>query len=449
VPACQTKPLAGVRVLELSTGIAGPIAGRFLAYFGAEVILVEPARGNRTPARGYGSNWLDLDDPALDAVRGDTSPALNEWHAGKLSIVLDLKTDPGQAAVRRLVPACDVLLTNFSRRAVAALQLDYPSVRTLRDDIVYVAMHGFGAEPGLPYADYVSYGPNQAALSGADELTGHPGGPPVISTSTYADFCSGYTGALAALAALEDRDRTGRGQLADMSQFAAVVSMLGPLLLDFEQNGHLARRAGNHAPRAAPRGVYRCRGQDAWVGIEVRTDAEFRSLAAVAHRPDWTADPRFSAARERARNPDELDEQIASWTSQHTPEEVAAWLQERGVPASALMDVADVLRDGHVASRGRWAFPPHARFGPDMTTQEAVHLSATPGSFDRAGPAFGQDVGYVLGQLCGYTDDEIDAMAEAGVTCRLAEPDTTLTRPYLAWAPGLLHNIEWPGSGRR
>jgi benzylsuccinate CoA-transferase BbsF subunit len=290
----------------------------------------------------------------------------------------------------------------------------------------------------------VSYGPNQAALSGADELTGYAEGPPAISTSTYADFCAGYTGALAILAALEDRDRTGHGQLVDMSQFAAVVSMLGPLLLDVERSGHVPQRAGNHSAAAAPRGVYPCRGTDAWCGIEVRTDDEFRSLAAAAGRADWLADQRFATVPARQDHRDELDGEIASWTRQHAPEEVAAWLQERSVPAFALLDVADVLRDGHVAGRGRWAFPPHARFGPDMTTQEAPQLSQTSGSFDRAGPALGQDTDYVLGQLCGYTAADIDALVQAGVTSRLAEPERTLTRPYLAWAPGLLHNIAWP-----
>jgi len=437
------RPLAGIRVFELSIAIAGPTCGRYLAHFGADVIKVE-SRHNPDPVRVIGSAWVPFDDPSIGDARPDTSPVINEFSAGKRSLGLDLKHPRGKEAAQRLLATCDVFLTNYSGPAVRELGLDYDAVRAVRPDIVYVAMHAFGAITDAPYYDYVAWGPNQAPLTGLDDITGYPGEPPAaIAAFGYPDYSSGIFAVIGTLAALEHRDDTGEGQLVDVSQFDATVSLLGPFLIDHERNGTTPARTGNRLPWSAPEGVYPCRGDDRWVAISADTDEAWRALAGVAGHPEWVDHARFANVEARIANHDALDEAIASWTVGHTADEVAAWLQAAGVAAGPVMDPPAMLADVHVADRGFWLVGEQARVGPDLVTGLPIRLSATPGGIERAGPSLGEDNAAVLGDVCGYSDEAQAALADAGAVFPMAAPDLRLRRPYLAWAPAAFPHLPW------
>jgi crotonobetainyl-CoA:carnitine CoA-transferase CaiB-like acyl-CoA transferase len=211
------KPLDGIRVFELSIAIAGPMCGRYLAHFGAEVVKVE-SRRHPDVIRLLGPGWLPKDRSGPE-VWADCGAMANEFMAGKRSVGVDLKTADGMAIARRLLERSDVFISNYSAPAVRSLGLDYESVRAVRPDVVYASISGFGAVPGTPYYDFVAWGPNQAPLVGLDDLTGWSDrAPSGFSVFSYPDFSNGLHATVAVLAALEHRDRTGEGQMIDLRE---------------------------------------------------------------------------------------------------------------------------------------------------------------------------------------------------------------------------------------
>lgn len=252
----DSRPLAGIRVLAHVVGIAGPIASRVFAWFGADVIRLE-SRVNPDLIRRVGSRWLGPDAHGPE-VWTDSSPLLNELWGGVRSVGLNLKDPEAFAAAERLIASCDVFLSNFSAPALRDSGLGYEALAALRPDLVYVVLPGFGATEGTPYHDYLAWGPNQAPLVGLDELTGWPDRPPAaIASIALPDYTNGLTGVVGALAALEHRDRTGEGQRVEVAQFEATVALLGDLFLDHELTGNVPGRAGNRGGWAAPRACTR------------------------------------------------------------------------------------------------------------------------------------------------------------------------------------------------
>jgi benzylsuccinate CoA-transferase BbsF subunit len=437
------RPLEGIRVFELSIAIAGPMCGRALAHFGAEVIKVE-SRRHPDVIRYLGSGWLAKDRFGPE-VWGDCGPAVSEFATGKRCLGLDCKSPEGKRVMRRLLERCDVFISNYSAPAVTALGLDYESVRAIRPDVVYASISGFGTDPTTPYYDFVSWGPNQAPLVGLDDLTGWGDRPPSgFSVTAFPDYSNGAHATVAVLAAILRRDATGEGEFIELAQLEATAATLGPWFGD-TQRGRAPRRDGNRVPGAAPHGLYPCRGSDRWVALAIFGDEEWRALCDAAEHPDWAEDPRFATAEARRANQDALDEAIAAWTRAATDEEIAERLQRAGVAAAPALDNARVAVDAQLRSRGFWALAEHARFGADLVTGNPIVLSATPGRQDRAGPSFGEDNDHVLGEVCGYSRAEIDALIEAKVVEPMASPaGVKLDRPYLPWIRHFMPELPWP-----
>ena len=395
--------LRGIRVLDFTWIHAGPSATRILSDQGAEVIKVES------------NNALSvIGGPASATARG--LGQRHNWNAGKLSISLNMKTTQGIDIAKRLAAVSDVVAENFSGRVMPSWGLDYDSIRTINPSVIMLSMSGFGRTG--PWKDRVSYGQTLQAWSGFTQLTGFPDADPSGPASAYSDAVGGMAGAQAVMLALIHRAKTGHGQWLDVSQFESLTSLLDTLVLDMSVNGPDAvlERTGNRTAHGggAPHGAYRCQGDDRWVAISVFTDEEWSAFAAAMGNPGWAADERFASAGSRERNADALDALVESWTMQHSAEDVMGLLQAAGVAAGMVQTGADLSRDPQLKERGFFHRVPDHQ-GEYRTIESAPYkLSRTPGSVARGAPAFAADMTYVLRELLGMTDDEVEDCAIAG-----------------------------------
>lgn len=424
------RALDGIRVFEIGIAIAAPGAGRALAFHGAEVIKVE-SQASPDVVRLLGSAWL-RDDEEHAAAWGDSSPYVPEMNADKKSIALELKTPEGRDAAHRLVAECDVFLANFSAKALVSLGLDYETVSKLRPDIVYVQLPGFGSDPTMPYYPFVAWGPNQAPLVGMDELTGYPDQEPAgIATIAPPDYLSAQHAVTAVLAGLAHRDATGEGMHVDVSQFETTIGMLGPFVMHHALTGVSQSRIGNRSLWAAPEGVYPCRGHERWIALSVESDEQWTALVALSGgRLD---DARWSTSEGRHEHHDDLDDALAQWTADHENGDLAARLQAAGIAAHLVATNEDVLQDEHIKQRGWYHITPSPRFTRELFHGHAIRMSATPGTFHRASPLFGEHTREVLAEVAGMDPADVDAMVTAGQAHDPPAPDMIIDRPYEQW----------------
>jgi crotonobetainyl-CoA:carnitine CoA-transferase CaiB-like acyl-CoA transferase len=393
------RPMAGLRVVDLTHDWAGPHATRILADYGAEVIKVEYAR-------------------RLDAMRGglkegrayDHHPRWHQLNRNKRSVTLDLADPADQATFRDLVAISDVIVESSRVGVLGRLGFGYDELSRIRPEIILVSMSPFG-QTG-PEASYAAYGGGLEALSGIQSLTAYgPGSRP--RRIREVDVTNGIMGTCAIMTALVYRQRTGRGQWVDLSQLEAATSgLIGDRLLECALNGGHDPPAGNRHPRLAPWGCYRCRGEDRWVAIAVRTDAEWRALCDIIARPAWGEDPRFASAPDRCRNRDEIDEEIGRWTILREDAEAMWALQAAGVAAGAVVDVADLRRDPHLAARGYFL---EAADGTGPHPGLPFRLSGGAGEVRTRGPHLGEHNTDVLGGLLGQPDPAIRTPSEEEV----------------------------------
>jgi len=396
-------PLDGIRVLDFTWVVAGPVACRILADQGAEVIKLERKVPGTLGPRRVG-------------LQGD----LNR---NKRSAAINMGTPRGVALARALAARSDIVIDNFSARVMRGWGLDYASLAGIKPDIICISMSGHGHTG--PRANYVSYGPTLQALSGFTAMMRDEDGEPAGYGYSYADMAGGYMGALAALIALWSRRRTGKGQFVDLSQFEALTSLIGPALLDIAVN-----RRAQEAPLwraqegpSAPHGLYRCRPRierdrrddDRWLAISIRSHAEWERFAAAIGSPPWAADPKFRTMFLRTRNHRELDQQVARWAADQDAEDAMAILQRNRVAAAVVANGADLCaRDPQLQSRGFW---PSVRLPGGSATQVTgvpFKLSRTPGSVRTAAPEIGDDNDYVLGELLGLSRAERAALIAEG-----------------------------------
>lgn len=333
-PRTGRAPLAGVRVLDFSHDWAGPHAARVLADYGAEVIKIEYPR-------------------RLDGMRGgyreriDDHPRFWQLHRNKRSVTLDLEQAEHYSCVCRLASDADIVLENSRPGVMAGLGLDYPALRELRADIIMVSMSAFGATG--PHSGYAGYGGTIEALSGLQSLTGYAGDARTRRVREM-DVVNGVFGANAAMAALVYRQRTGHGQWVDLSERETCAWLAGPEIVARDL-GALAERRGNRHARFAPQGCYACRGEDRWLTIAIRDNADWRALCEVMDAPDWMRDAGMNDVAARRDAHDAIDAVIAAWTADRPAERLESRLQARGVPAGMVRNARDLAEDAHLAAR--------------------------------------------------------------------------------------------------
>ena len=376
--------------------LAGPYATRLLADYGAEVIKVQ----SKLTATG--------------AEQNDTG-YFASWNRNKLGITLDLSRLEARQLALELVEKCDIVMENFTPRVMDGWGLGYDDLKLVKPDIVMISLSGFGHSG--PWRNYAALGATVQALSGLTHLTSYNGGHPEGIGFAYADHISGLYAALAALAALRRRDKTGQGAYVDISELEAACSMLGPALLDYSVNGRAAEPAGNKAEwgQAAPHGCYRCKGEDRWCVIAVFSEEEWQSLCNIMGQPQLARQDRFTSIRSRLENADELAILIETWTVNYTPREVMELLQSAGVPAASVNDARDLANDPQLNTRGFFAEPEHPVLGLTRADGNPIRMSAAPAACRKAAPLLGGDNRRVFIDILGMDEDKFKRYAADGI----------------------------------
>ncbi|HEX78218.1 MAG TPA: CoA transferase [Dehalococcoidia bacterium] len=396
--------LEGIRVIELCQYWAGPSVGRFLVPMGAEVIKIESKR-RPDGARGM--------PPHVDGIRGlNRGCMFYELNPGKLSVTLDLGRPEAIALVKQLVGISDIITQNFTPGVLAKLGLDYPVLRSVKEDIIMLSVTGFGTTG--PDKDHPAFGDTILGFTGIPNFTGYPGGPPEWIGTVILDPLAGLHGVVAVLAALEHRAKTGQGQYIDLAMTETGICCLPQAVMDFTMNRHVYPRMANRDNLMAPQGVYRCQGDDKWVAISIATDEEWQAFCRASKHEDWLQDERFSDAFRRWQNHDELDRLIGQWTINYTHYEVMHLLQRAGVAAGPVFDFQEMVADPHIRERGLFVHMSQPETGEMLATSLPFKMDGVAEELQHA-PEIGEHNEYVLGELLGLSKEKMAELQERGV----------------------------------
>ena len=391
--------LEGVRVLDLATFIAAPMAATLLGEFGAEVIKVEqPGEGDdlRRLGRQVGGVslwWL--------------SDARN-----KLSITCNLREPEGQALIRRLVRDTDVVTENFRPGTLERWKLDYETLRAENPGVILVRISAFG-QTG-PSREKPGFGRIAAAVGGISYLSGYPDRAPVSpGTPTIPDYLAGVMGALGALLALEARHRTGEGQVVDLALYEPIVRILDDAIPVFGALGHVRERIGSRAESAAPHNHFRTR-DGCWVAVACTNDRMFGRLAQAIGAPDLPA--RFPTMRDRLNWRDEVEGPVAAWVADRDATEALALLERAEVPCALVNSIRDLFEDPQVRARENVVAIPEPVLGEVHVPGVVPKLSRTPGEIRRLGARTpGADNEAVYLDRLGLSRAELDGLRARGV----------------------------------
>ncbi len=385
--------LAGVRVLDFTSLLAGPFATLFLGFLGAEIIKVESRMqvdGARRPPYSY-------DDP-------ENSPVFNTLNLNKQSVQLNLKESEAVDLALQIASVSDAVVENMRPGVMQRLGLSYDRLREVNPTLVMVSIsNGGGSGPESTFPGYANV---FNSMSGLGHLTGYPDAPPTeLRDSIDARVAS--TACLALLMGLFHRLRTGEGQFIDLSSRESIIVYTGEALMDYAMNGRVSQSQGNRDTDAAPQGCYPCQGDDAWVTISVAGQEEWRALCRATGHEEWLTDSRFADPLSRHSNQDELDEEIAEWTSARSAADAAETLQKAGVSAAPSMSSRDLVADDHLNARGTWGSIDHPFMGPQTVQGPPWKFSATPASIRTPGPLMGQHNPDVLVELLGVSEGQL------------------------------------------
>lgn len=401
-------PLTGVRVIEVTANWAGPCAGRDLADLGAEVIKIELV--TKPATRSFA--WLN--DDFTWPRHYDRSGYFNKLNRNKKAICLDLAKPLGKQTFLSLVDHADVVIENNAVRVMGNLGLSYAVLGARNPRLVMCSLSGFGSDG--PEAHYSAYGSNIETLSGLSSLLGYGPGEYFATGSYYADPATGNHAAIAIMAALHARRRSGRGQWIDMSLLEAVAPFFAASFLEYTTTGVVPEPVANRSRDLCPHNVYPAAGRDCWLAVAVRDETDFAALCRVtgfAPRPAELA-PGGVAAR-RAREA-EIDAAIARWAAPLDHNEAARRLQAAGVPGAPVMANWELFTDNHLNDRGFFVRTRHEEAGTLSYPGFPWRFEKTPASLRLAGPMFAEHNREVFGGLLGLAAAEIRALYDANVT---------------------------------
>ncbi|WP_416137970.1 CaiB/BaiF CoA transferase family protein [Halomonas sp. HK25] len=397
-PTSRQLPLAGLKVLELGQLIAGPFATKLLGEFGADVIKVEPP-GTGDPLR----KWRIIED--------GTSLWWHVQSRTKRSVTLDLRSEEGQAMVRRLAAEADVLVENFRPGTLEGWGLGYETLAKHNPGLIMVRVSGFG-QTG-PYRDKPGFGVIGEAMGGLRYLTGHPGEPSVRVGVSIGDSLSALYAVIGTLLALQERGRSGLGQEIDVALYESVFAMMESLLPEYDAAGHVRGPSGSALPGITPSNAYRTRDGD-FVLIAGNGDSIFKRLMEVIGRTDLGEDPALAHNDGRSRRAAQIDAAIEAWTVERGRDEILTALDEARVPAGYPYTAADIASDPHYLAREMIQTITRPNGKPLRVPGVLPRLSATPGRLGSGGPALGQHTDEVLDEL-GIDEATRTKLRDAGI----------------------------------
>jgi formyl-CoA transferase len=387
--------LDGMRVLDFTQYEAGPSCCQYLAWLGADVVKIEPPRGE--PGRKTG------------ASSGGKAQYYENYNANKRSVVIDGSTETGRDLIRRMVTGFDVFVENQGPRVMEKLGLDPPALQAVHPALIYARIKGYGLSG--PYADYRSFDMLAQAAAGLFSLTGAADGPPMRPGGTFGDTATGAHTAMAILAAYVQQQRTGEGQVIEMSMHEVMTMFIRTTgIRGWDLDGEPSPRIGNKLG-GAPSDMYECNpfGANDYVFIMAGTVKMWEALCKVIDRLDLLEDPRFANGQGREEHAELLGEIVRAWCRTKTKHEAMTLLSEAGIAASAVMDTQDVFHDPHLTERGFVREIPHPEHGSVLLLDKPFRLEKSYVPL-QAAPMLGADTDAVLRAELGLTADELTAL---------------------------------------
>ena len=403
-------PLAGLRVLDLTTYMAGPFAAMALADLGAEVIKIEAIQ-RLDSWRGLGGPRV-TDSNSVDRP-WERSPLFNAQHRNKLGITLNLSDEHGRELFKQLVAHSDVVLENYTARVMPNFGLAYEVLNEINPGIIMVSLNGLGASG--PWKDYVSFAQVGESLGGIYAVTGYEDGHLVHHSPMPADPASGICAATAVLAALRHRSTTGQGQRIEVAQAEVIASIAADVVMEYTLNDRTWGPVGNGHPAMAPHNAYPCKGEDEWIVVTVATDYEWQTICKLMREPAWAEDTRFATGAGRQSNRQEIDRLLAEWTRSCSSRELMERLQAAGIAAGVVLGPKETLADPHLEARGYWQQVERALVGVQPAPSSPMRFSRTPITIRRPAPLLGEHNQEVLRQLLQLDDERMAELEQMGV----------------------------------
>lgn len=396
----QTKgPLDGLMAIELGTLMAGPFCGQLLGDLGADVIKIEPP-GQGDPMRAWGQ------------VKANGRPlGFSVIGRNKLCATLDLRKTEGQEALKALAAKADILLENFRPGTMERWGLGYDVLSKINPRLIMVRVSGYGQTgPNATKAGYASVG---EAFGGLRYVMGEPDRRPSRAGISIGDSLAATYACLGAVAALEARHRTGRGQVVDSAIYEAVLAMMESLVPEYHLTGHVRERSGSVIANVAPSNIYET--SDGMMIIAANQDTVFRRLCEIIGQPELATDPQFADHHSRGARQAELDAIITEWSKKHSSAEIQTLCDEAGVPCGPIYRAPEMLKDPHFAAREAIVEVADRHFGSIKMQNVAPKFSDTPGSVRWTAHELGEDNNHVWLERAGLTESNFAALKKAGI----------------------------------
>ncbi|HEY3305477.1 MAG TPA: CoA transferase [Candidatus Binatia bacterium] len=401
------ESLKGVKVVEFAAFAAGPVVGKHLVDHGATVVHVE----SKVRPDGFRAHY----PPYKDNIHGlNRSGLFALCNNDKLDITLNLKKSPKATELaKKIVTWSDVVIENFSPGTMARLGLGYEDLKKVKPDLIMLSSSNLGQSG--PHAHHAGFGSQLSSLAGFTHLTGYPDGSPQILYGPYIDYIAVAYGAVAILAALDYKKRTGKGNYIDTAQYETGLQYLAPILLDYKVNDRVAGRNANRDPDAAPHGAYPCKGDDSWCVLSVSSEIEWKAFCRALGSPRWMSDKKFFSHEARKANEDELDRNVGEWTRGFTAREVMTKLQKAGVKAGVVNRMCDVYEDPQLKARPQWVELEHPEIGKMHYQRPPFLLTKTPPGPAQRDPLLGEHNEYFYCDLLGLSRADYEGLVKEGV----------------------------------
>ena len=399
------KVFGEIHIVDFGWALAGPLSVKYLADYGATVVCIESLQR---------PDLLRVSAPFKDETANiNRAGFFSYFAANKYSIRLDLNKTTAKEIAKKLAAWADIVTDSHRPGVLEKWGLDYDALSKIKPDIIMIRSSNQGLTG--PAALQPGLGNHINGLGGIVNLVGWPDEEPISPMVAYTDYCVPHFAASALIGAIDYRNKTGKGQLIDLSQFEAGLHLIAPLLLDYSTNGVEARANGNACEYAVPHGVFRCKGEDRWCAITVFTEEEWQAMCEAMGTPEWTGYEEFSTFLQRKKNETRLNYLVEQWTSQHEPEYVMTLLQKEGVAAGVVQNAEDICNDEQLKERGFFWSGDHPELGMFSYLGQPSRLSTTPAKLYRNAPSLGEHTEYICLEILGMSEDEYDQHLEAGV----------------------------------